>query len=197
VKSQEKIKRRRHVFRLDLHGVPIEWPTPYSDGKHTVTIHRTRGDIKAGQPGIAVACADMKCAMRNKNAFPHPVYFAEFGEHFCYIVDRWSKRQNKPLHCLRYRHNDKTIPIFDIPASTKGGMSGKDLLLESDEAVLDIVCHPPYPSDVVDAERKHHRADEAKRLKDSKDGSRTKRHAVGPQGAMRRLVKHYGPQLQA
>lgn len=129
-------KRNRHVFHF---GVPrqkgtVSVPVAVTDGEVVVKIQRSVEDVKRGYPGIAVACADMRCTSRNKKQFPHDVHFVEFTRSRVYICDK--EMGGIPTHCVVYQHNDDTIHMFDEPG-------GKGRLLKSGEAEREIIIKPP------------------------------------------------------
>ena len=73
---------RNHVFHFGVpgHEGTISISVPVSHGTKTIKIERDKTDVRRGKPGIAMACADMICASRHKDDFPHPIFFAE-GPH--------------------------------------------------------------------------------------------------------------------
>ena len=75
-----KTLQRRHMFHFGVPGCKgtISHAVPMSYGTEIIRIERVKADVKQGTPGIAVACADMVCALRHKDVFPHGLHYAEF-----------------------------------------------------------------------------------------------------------------------
>lgn len=131
-----KRKPSRHTFHFGVPGRDgtVSIPCPVSRGKTTITITRSLDDVKKGKPGMAMACADMVCAQRHKDKFPHKIHFAEFTRSRAYIVDEM--KNGIPTHCVVYEHDDNSIPLFD-----KRG--GKQKLIREGGAERKITLRPP------------------------------------------------------
>ena len=165
-----KRRKYRHLFRIGGIGgnQTINIAVPCSDAKSVVRMSRAEADVFRGKPGIAVACADARCAMESDGIFPHPVYLAEFTRSHAYIVDRLD-RQGQPAHCVKYEHDDgEWIRKFDAPG-------GKAKLLRSGNAERVVTLRVP---------QKHQYR--PGRPKGNSDGSRSK---PLPSGAARRAIE--------
>lgn len=139
-RKSTKLCPHNHVmwFGIPFQPGSFRFVVPVSDATSTVKIEREEIDVLSGKPGIATACADMKCAMRSSAAFPHPVYFAEFTKTCAFFVDK--VKNGVPVHCIRYMHDDHTIAIFDIPGV------GKKELIKSGQAKRVITLSPRPPA---------------------------------------------------
>lgn len=138
MKSKRKRLNYRHTFRLGFgdDGQTFNICVAMSQPKASVRLDRTEADVIAGKAGIAVACADMKCAERNSKSFPHPVYLAEFTKTRAYFVDKLDK-DGQPKHCICYAHDDgEWIVKFDQPG-------GKKKLIRSGDVERTITLTPP------------------------------------------------------
>jgi len=139
--KQRKIKKRPHVLihlGLTPTGDKMFWRVPVSDAKVDVTLNGTLADALTGKPGVTIGCHLSNCATRNKNEFPHPVFYAVFTKTKAYIIDRWSKRTGSPSHCVRYSHN---LGLF-VDLNDKDGK--KKLVKQHPEIVeRTFVLHPP------------------------------------------------------
>jgi hypothetical protein len=83
----------------------ITIPLRASLAKQSVQLNRTVADIKRGQEGLAITCANAECGLRmNGTAFPHPAYIIEFTDKRAYVVDKLNKA-GTPTHCVVYEHN--------------------------------------------------------------------------------------------
>lgn len=153
-------KTHRHIFRyISADGTVLKFPCKCRDGTETVRIFRTREDVIRGVPGMACACADMQTVHRTKPFKTHECKgFIEFTHTQCYVVDKVNKAGH-PISCVRYRHDDTTIPKFDV----KGG---KQKLLRSIECERWITLRPRAPS-----EQKPHNMGLSRT--GNRDGSRT------------------------
>lgn len=168
--KQAKRRKYRHLFRIGGFGSnqTINLAVPCSDAKATVRLSRSEADVIQGKPGVALACANAKCAMGSNGVFPHRVYLAEFTHSCAFIVDRID-RQGQPAHCIRYRHDDGSwIKKFDVPG-------GKIKLIRSGDAERNITLSPP---------QKH--SYRPGRPSGESNGSRSK---TLPHGAARRAVE--------
>lgn len=176
ITGRSQVSRRyKHTMYFGIPGqsTTIKFRLPYSHATQKVVLSRTETDVLAGKPGVAAACADALCALAaaaNGSAkFPHKVYFAEFTQRAAFIVDKIKNGQ--PVHCVKYLHNDCTIPMFDRPG-------GKRALLRSGQATRDIILRPPHKG-----ETRHGRSDP--HGKDS--GMRSKRPTVARESLKRAI----------
>jgi hypothetical protein len=96
----------KHYFTIPMTGKKsVRIGVRVIDAKSPVALSRTMQDVLAGSAGLAVTCANAMCALRlNGDAFPHPVYMAEFTDNRAYIVSKLNKR-GVPVQCYRYAHN--------------------------------------------------------------------------------------------
>jgi len=172
-----KIKRRCHVFKLDIYGSKLNVALPWVPARSVVQILRSRKDVLEGIRGNSMACADAKCAESFAHEFPHAVYHSDFGERFAYFIDKKDKRGH-PVRCVKYIHDDGPfIRAFDE--------HGKDALLERDDVERIITLRPP-PKRGSQAGQQ--------RPKGKNDGSRSRRKQVG-RGAERRALAALGVKL--
>ncbi len=98
---------RKHYFLIKISPRnTIRLGVKVRDAKSPVALSRVMADIMAGTEGLSVTCANAICALRlNGEAFPHPVYMAEFTDNRAYFVDKLDKR-GTPISCVRYAHNE-------------------------------------------------------------------------------------------
>lgn len=126
--SKSKYTPHRHRMLLEvLEGQkPFEFWVKARRADQIVKINRKLVDIARGKKGMAVTCANARCAMReNSHAFPHPVHMAEFTDRRAYIVDKLTK-DGHPYSCVVYDHQQGEFQrAFDTkPKSQLVKMSG-------------------------------------------------------------------------
>lgn len=121
-------RKNNHYFLLKVSARnTIRLPVKARNANATVILSRTLQDVLSGsERGMAVACANAQCALReNGNAFPHPVFMAEFTDNRAYIVDKLDKR-GVPKSCVVYAHSEgKFQKQFDTKSKNQlAKMSG-------------------------------------------------------------------------
>jgi hypothetical protein len=104
---KKKTRTNRHYFLIKVTGqTPLRFSVKVKEAKTGVTLTRRMADILAGTEGMAVTCANAQCALREgTQAFPHPVYMAEFTDRRAYFVDKLN-RYGEPVSCVRYSHHE-------------------------------------------------------------------------------------------
>jgi hypothetical protein len=113
--------KRKHYFLLKVSArKTIRLGVKARNATSSVILSRTLGDIASGTEGMSITCANAECALRqNGEAFPHPVYLAEFTDNRAYIVDKLNK-QGVPISCVVYAHKQGK---FQKQFDTKGKRS--------------------------------------------------------------------------
>lgn len=124
-------------FRHTMHVKDLDHPylMPVDNATNYIYLDRILEDVVNGVPGQSGSCANAYMTLREKNRFPHPVYYVEFTYGCVYIVDEIDINL-KPLHCVRYRHNNgEDVRLFD--------RLGKEGILASSQAEKTIILIPP------------------------------------------------------
>jgi len=111
-------RKQMHYFLLKISAKKtIRLGVKARNATSNVILSRTLTDVMSGTEGLSVTCANAECALRqNGEAFPHPVYLAEFTDNRAYIVDKLDKR-GVPSSCVVYAHNQGK---FQKQFDTKG-----------------------------------------------------------------------------
>lgn len=143
--GKPKHPKRKHVMTFVVaKGQPlIRVPMRYRDSTVDVDLTVNEIDTINGVPGHAAECAGSQCALRLRDLFPHPVFFAEFTDTRAYIVDKM--KDGLPVSCVRYplandvatrnltkcfdRAGGKTAVLSMVALAKKMGLSGHPIRL--------------------------------------------------------------------
>jgi hypothetical protein len=96
--------KRRKTARIyyGTNATKLFWTVKVVDATKPVTINGSVMDAMKGKPGQTIGCHLSNCALRNQNAFPHPVHFAAFTKRSVLVVDKIT--DGRPSHAIRYHH---------------------------------------------------------------------------------------------
>src|SRR5262245_34053305 len=101
-----KYTANKHTMLLEvLEGQPpLRFKVKCRRATQKVVLSRKLVDIMRAKRGMAVTCANARCAMREgESVFPHPAIMAEFTDRRAYIVDK-VKQNGHPHSCVVYDH---------------------------------------------------------------------------------------------
>lgn len=124
-KAKEKQRKRgrgrpsmtvRIYYGVDAAGDHLYWTVPVRDAQFEVSIDGSLADAMAGKPGTTIGCHLSITAMRNADAFAHPVKLASFTKTAAVIISRIDK--GKPSEAVRYKHSyGRLVDLNDKDAS--------------------------------------------------------------------------------
>ena len=112
-------KTTRLYYGLDkTTGKRLYWTLKVKNATRPVTLNGTVEDAMSGRAGVSIGCHLSNAAMKNKNAFGHPVVFMSFTKSVALAVTKIANGQ--PTQCVRYRHGyGKYVDLNDKDPSKK------------------------------------------------------------------------------